>query len=144
MTARARLPSPLSSVPASSDRPRDKLGRPVPAGDDRVFPSVPERDFVSSEDAWSEGMDYLVRDLPFHVHEVFEQRWRCAPEPERSTWQALAQWGAALTHHARGNAIGQHRIARRAQTLLESAEDDGQIPSVIDVDVVRQSLAQLA
>jgi len=144
LTARARLPSPLSSVPASSDRPRDKLGRPVPAGDDRVFPSVPERDFVSSEDAWSEGMDYLVRDLPFHVHEVFEQRWRCAPEPERSTWQALAQWGAALTHHARGNAIGQHRIARRAQTLLESAEDDGQIPSVIDVDVVRQSLAQLA
>lgn len=144
MTARARLPSPLSSVPASSDRPRDKLGRPVPAGDDRVFPSVPERDFVSSEDAWSEGMDYLVRYLPFHVHEVFEQRWRCAPEPERSTWQALAQWGAALTHHARGNAIGQHRIARRAQTLLESAEDDGQIPSVIDVDVVRQSLAQLA
>jgi predicted metal-dependent hydrolase len=116
----------------------------VPAGDDRVFPSVPERDFVFSEDAWSEGMDYLVRDLPFHVHEVFEQRWRCAPEPERSTWQALAQWGAALTHHARGNAIGQHRIARRAQTLLESAEDDGQIPSVIDVDVVRQSLAQLA
>ncbi|MCH1404748.1 MAG: DUF309 domain-containing protein [Candidatus Nanopelagicales bacterium] len=116
----------------------------MPAGDDRVFPSVPERDFVSSEDAWSEGMDYLVRDLPFHVHEVFEQRWRCAPEPERSTWQALAQWGAALTHHARGNAIGQRRISRRAQTLLESADDDGQIPSVIDVDVVRRSLAQLA
>ena len=131
-------------MPATSDRPRDKLGRPVPAGDDRVFPSVPERDFVSSEDAWSEGMDYLVRDLPFHVHEVFEQRWRCAPEPERSTWQALAQWGAALTHHARGNAIGQRRIAGRAQTLLESADDDGQIPSVIDVDVVRRSLAQLA
>ena len=28
--------------------------------------------------------------------------------------------------------------------LLESADDDGQIPSVIDVDVVRRSLAQLA
>ena len=80
-------------MPVSSERPRDRLGRPVPAGDDRVFPSVPERDFVSSEDAWSEGMEYLGRDLPFHVHEVFEQRWRCAPESERSTWQALAQWG---------------------------------------------------
>ena len=131
-------------MPAFSDRPRDRLGRPVPADDDGVFPSLPERDFVTSEDAWSEGMDYLVRDLPFHVHEVFEQRWRCAPEPERSTWQALAQWGAALTHHARGNAIGQRRIAGRAQTLLKSAADDGQIPSVIDVDVVRRSLAQLA
>ena len=131
-------------MPASSDRPRDWLGRPVPADDDGVFPSVPERDFVTSEDAWSEGMDYLVRDLPFHVHEVFEQRWRCAPEPERSTWQALAQWGAALTHHARGNAIGQRRIAGRAQTLFKSAADDGQIPSVVDMDVVRRSLAQLA
>jgi len=131
-------------MPASSDRPRDRVGRPVPAGDDRVFPSVPERDFVSSEDAWFEGMDYLGRDLPFHVHEVFEQRWRCAPESERSTWQALAQWGAALTHHARGNAIGQRRIAGRAQTLLESAADDGEIPSVIDMDVVHRSLAQLA
>ena len=89
-------------------------------------------------------MDYLDRNLPFHVHEVFEQRWRCAPESERSTWQALAQWGAALTHHARGNAIGQHRIAGRAQTLLNST-DDGDIPSaMIDLDVVRRSLAQLA
>ncbi len=48
------------------------------------------------------------------MHEVFEQRWRCCPEQERALWQALAQWGAAITHAARGNARGANQVGSRA------------------------------
>ena len=128
---------------ASSERPRDRLGRPLPAGDPRSFPTVPDREFIESDQAWSEGIDYLERGLPFHAHEVFEQRWKCAPADERETWQALAQWGAALTHKARGNDVGKIRIAQRASDLLQRATAAEAVPPAIDLDRVRESLAQL-
>ncbi len=45
-------------------------------------------------------------------------RWRQAPAPDRAAWRALAQWGAALTHEARGNRIGARRLAERAAESL--------------------------
>lgn len=104
-------------------RPRDRYGRPLRRGDDPLtaYPSVPERSFISGIDAWHEAISYLAQDLPFHAHEVFEQRWRCAPASERDTWRALAQWGAALTHAARGNTVGARRLAQRASDGLSSA-----------------------
>ncbi len=128
---------------ASSERPRDRLGRPLDSGDPRAFPTVPERDVISGVQAWDEAVDYLQRDLPFHAHEVFEQRWKCAPEAEREVWRALAQWGAALTQQARGNAVGQKRLAMRARELLLHANESGVIPKEIDISFVLDSLAQL-
>lgn len=86
-----------------------------------------------------EALAYLEQDLPFHAHEVFEQRWRCAPKNERPLWKALAQWGAALTHEARGNSIGARRIAERALSGLDSAT----ILESIDAGVVTESLSRL-
>ena len=128
----------------SSERPRDALGRPLDPGDPRAFPTVPEREFIEGTDAWREGLGYLADGLPFHAHEVFEQRWKCAPTSERECWQALAQWGAALTQQARGNDIGQYRIAARATERLEYARDSAAIPNYVDVTLVLDSLAQLA
>jgi hypothetical protein len=132
------------TLSASSERPRDRLGRPLDPGDPRAFPTVPDRDVISGAQAWDEALDCLQRDLPFHAHEIFEQRWKCAPETERDVWRALAQWGAALTQQARGNAVGQKRLAMRARGLLLHARESGSIPAEVDVSRVLDSLTQLA
>jgi hypothetical protein len=127
----------------SSERPRDRLGRPLDPGDPRSFPSVPERAEITAQKAWVEALDYLDRGLPFHAHEVFEQRWKACPSSERDAWQALAQWGAAVTQQARGNPIGQRRLAERARDRLLSAARRNSIPDVVDTQYVLESLAQL-
>jgi hypothetical protein len=100
---------------------------------------VPDRTFVSASDAWHEALAYVERGLPFHAHEVFEQRWRCAPQDERALWQALAQWGAALTHDARGNATGARRVAERARSGLDAET----IVEPVDATTVTASLSRL-
>lgn len=127
----------------SNERPRDRLGRPLDIGDARAFPTVPDRTEICAVDAWHEAMDYLERGLPFHAHEVFEQRWKSCPDSERDAWQALAQWGAALTQQARGNETGRCRIASRARDRLLEAHKRDAVPDVINVEQVLQSLAQL-
>jgi hypothetical protein len=101
---------------------------------------VPERDDISSATAWAEATSFLRLDLPFHAHEVFEQRWRCCPPGERDCWRALAQWGAALTPRARGNPKGSREVAARAIELLGGCE----IVDPIDAELVMASLKDLA
>ncbi len=122
--------------------PRDRLGRPL-RGESTYrdqFPAVPEREFISGEQAWAEACDYLDQGLPFHAHEVFEQRWRCSPESERILWQALAQFGAALTHRARGNNTGAQAVGQRAKGNLQLVETT---PDYIDLERVRSNLQEL-
>lgn len=128
----------------SSERPRDRLGRPLDEGDPRAFPTVPERSEISGHQAWSEGIEFLTQGLPFHAHEVFEQRWKCCPDGERDCWQALAQWGAAITQRDRGNDIGKQRLAERARERLLRAQRASAIPDYMDVQRVLDELAQLA
>ena len=132
------------ALSVSSDRPRDRLGRPLDPGDPRAYPGVPERSEIDGATAWNEANEYLRRDLPFHAHEVFEQRWKCAPGGEREVWRALAQWGAALTQQARGNDVGQRRLAARARANLEGALTREEVPEYIDAPGVMASLSQLA
>ena len=126
----------------SGERARDALGRPLPrdADPDLIVPSVPALVALSDVDAWALAMAYLDRALPFHAHEVFELRWRQCPEGERMAWRALAQWGAALTHAARGNPVGAREVARRALVNLDEA---GMVPECVDVARVRASCLDL-
>lgn len=121
-------------------RPRDRLGRPLPPGAEDAEPAVPADVAVSDEAAWSAATAYLDRGLPFHAHEACELRWRAAPASSRPVWRALAQWGAALTHEARGNRVGARRVAERA---LATLAEGGDVPRVIDLDLVRSSCAAL-
>ena len=121
------------------DRPVDRLGRPLPIGSTDAVPGVPERDVIEAEAAWHEALAYLQADQPFHAHEVLEQRWRCCPAAERQLWRGLAQWGAALTHQARGNALGAARVAERARMTLA----DEQAAPPVDLDLVRRSIDEL-
>lgn len=127
----------------SPERPRDALGRPLPgtAAPALAVPGVPVRATLTDDEAWAEALEYLEAGLPFHAHEVFELRWRLAPAAEKPAWQALAQWGAALTHEARGNARGASAVATRALANLDAS---GRVPSCVDIDRVRESCARLA
>lgn len=122
------------------ERPRDRLGRPLPAGSPHAVTGPDLGAVTTDELAWRIGLRYVEQGLPFHAHEVFEQRWRTCPDGERAAWQALAQWGAALTHLARGNPVGASSVGAAAAERLACADE---IPSCVDVAMVASSLARL-
>jgi uncharacterized protein len=96
---------------ARNARPRDALGRPLPygaVGEERA----PEGVVREPAAALEEAQRLLDAGRPFHAHEVLEDAWKTAPEPERQLWRGLAQLAVGLTHAARGNARG-------AGTLLD-------------------------
>ena len=126
----------------TAERPRDPLGRPLPADADPTLavPGISSIDDLSDEQVWAIAMDYLEHGMPFHAHEVFEARWRTAPPDERAAWQALAQWTAAETHLARGNHEGARRLAHRATELLGTA---AHVPPSIDILRVRAACRHL-
>ena len=100
-----------------SERPRDRLGRPL-AWDAVGYPGVDQRASITSAEAVSEAHGYLEQGLPFHAHEVLEMRWRCCPADERPLWRGLAQAAASATHAARGNAVGAARLSERARESI--------------------------
>lgn len=100
-----------------SERPRDRLGRPL-AWDAVGYPGVEPRPSITSAEAVAEATDYLEQGLPFHAHEVLEMRWRCCPSAERPLWRGLAQAAAGATHAARGNSVGAVRLHERAQETI--------------------------
>lgn len=115
----------------TADRPRDRLGRPLPRGADPspATPAVPSIAGLDDRAIWDLAVGFIDDGLPFHAHEVFEERWRTAAPADRDAWRALAQWGAALTHEARGNRVGAGRLAQRAQATLSGADS---VPPVVD------------
>jgi len=124
------------------ERPRDVLGRPLPDDADPrlVVPGIPDVDGLSDQQVWNAAVDYLDRGQPFHAHEVFEMRWRSAEPADRAAWRALAQWGAALTHRARGNTVGARALAART---LETVSGAPHVPSVVDLARVRDSCREI-
>ena len=102
---------------ARNARPRDALGRPLPydaAGEERA----PEGVVRTPTEALTEAQALLEAGRPFHAHEVLEDAWKSAPEPERELWRGLAQVAVGLTHLQRGNGRGAVALLRRgAETV---------------------------
>jgi hypothetical protein len=103
-------------------RPRDAFGRPLPYGSPGM-PRVPDDYAPSSEQALADGRRFLEEGLPFNAHEVFEGRWKCAPEKERDLWQGLAQICVGLTHLQRGNGRGAVTLFARGAARVQSYGD---------------------
>lgn len=125
---------------SSAERPRDRAGRPLPWAaptDDRA-PDVPDITGLSDADVLRTAWSALDAGLPFHAHEVCEQRWRTCAAEHRRLWRALAQWGAAETHAARGNAEGARRLAARALDGLAGERDEALV-----IDPVRERCRSL-
>ncbi len=102
---------------ARQARPRDELGRPLPYGETGVEP-VSEEPLPALETV-AFARELLEAGRPFSAHEVLEARWKDAPEDERPLWQGLAQLCVALTHAARGNAVGAARLLERGAGRVE-------------------------
>ena len=109
-------------------RPRDELGRPLPrtgtrtalAGDTALpGDTAPGGTVLSSEaavtpaEAAGIGGRLLLDGRPFQAHEVFEDAWKAAEEPDRAMWRGLAQIAVGLTHARRGNPRGAVTLLRR-------------------------------
>ena len=126
-------------------RARDRLGRPLPPGSAPADagPAVPDLAGAPDDEVWRTALALLDAGLPFHAHEVFEDRWRlavAAGSRDAQAWRGLAQWGAALTHEARGNPVGARRLAERTLATLRDAPST---PTPVDVARVRASCGAL-
>ena len=99
------------------DRPRDELGRPLPYGATGVEPVSEEP--LPPDQTLAVAAELVDQGRPFAAHEVLEARWKECPIEERALWQGLAQICVALTHAARGNAVGAERILDRGVGRLE-------------------------
>lgn len=111
-------------------RPRDALGRPLPYGDPRGVPPVPEEALPPAE-ALAAAQALLNAGRAFSAHEVLEAAWKAAPPAERDLWQGLAQLCVGITHHQRGNPTGMVTLLTRAARRLEHYSGDR--PHGVDV-----------
>src|SRR3954470_23641771 len=102
---------------ARQARPRDALGRPLPYGAEGVEPV--SEDPLPPQETVEKAMRLLRDGRPFSAHEVFEARWKDAPEEERDLWQGMAQVCVGLTHVARGNTVRAARLVERGAGRLE-------------------------
>ncbi len=107
---------------ARNARPRDGLGRPLPYGAEGVA-RQPEGVRRSPGQALDEAQRLLDTGLPFHAHEVLEDAWKAADEPERELWRGLAQLAVGLTHAARGNPRGATALLRRGAAAVGAYRD---------------------
>ena len=98
-------------------RPRDELGRPLPYGAEGVEPV--SEDPLPPLETVRFAQELLDQGRPFSAHEVFEARWKDAPEEEHDLWQGLAQLCVGLTHALRGNTTGAERLLERGHGRLE-------------------------
>jgi len=80
----------------------------------------------------------------FQAHEIWEEGWHPAPEPERDFWQGLIQVAVGLTHRQRGNPKGAvtllHRGARKLRRYGES--HDG-VPSRVIAEFADEAAARI-
>lgn len=59
----------------------------------------------------------------FKAHEVWEEIWLVAAEPEKTFLQGLIQLAAAFHHYSRGNRNGAQSLIAAALTKLEKFPD---------------------
>lgn len=88
------------------------MGRPLPYGAEGVE-RQPEGISRSPAETLREAQKLLDDGKPFHAHEVFEDAWKGADEPERALWRGLAQIAVGMTHAARGNETGAEALITR-------------------------------
>jgi len=60
----------------------------------------------------------------FEAHELWEELWLAAPEPEKTFLQGMIQVAAAFHHHGRGNARGAKSLLAAGMAKLAACPGD--------------------
>lgn len=82
---------------------------------DRAAPQAVE----SSQDKFRRGIILFNSGEFFKAHEVWEEIWLAAGEPEKTFLQGLIQLAAAFHHYSRGNRAGMQLLVTAALQKLE-------------------------
>ena len=70
------------------------------------------------------GVAHFNAQEYFEAHEVWEELWLVAREPEKTFLQGLIQVAAAFHHHARENARGARSLLAAGVAKLQGFPDD--------------------
>jgi uncharacterized protein len=79
--------------------------------------------FDPSSKTYQRGVELLNHGEFFEAHEVLEDVWRAAPEPDRKFLQGLIQVAVAFHHRSCGNLVGFRSVLARACRNLSSYPD---------------------
>lgn len=79
---------------------------------------------MSDEEKFERGVAHFNAGRFFEAHEVWEELWLAAAEPEKTFLQGLIQVAAAFHHRARGNARGAQSLLAAGIAKLAGSPDD--------------------
>ncbi|MEV6215683.1 DUF309 domain-containing protein [Nocardia sp. NPDC051833] len=128
---------------ARNDRPRDRLGRPLPPGSAGVA-RIPDDLELAPQQTLTFAQQLLDDGLAFNAHEVLEAAWKNGPVAERMLWQGLAQYAVGITHIQRGNAKGAGTLLRRASERLGAYPANAQQHDVDRTGLIAHAAVLLA
>ena len=103
----------------AADLPRDRYGRPLPAGSpDELRRATPP---ASTAAALARAIALFDGERFFEAHELFELVWKARDtgEQDRAFWKGVTQIAVGCCHVQRGNARGASALFRRAARRLE-------------------------
>lgn len=96
------------------DRPRDELGRPLPAGSENRL-QLPDFDAFNVEENHALAIEFFNARNFFGAHEAWETCWaQSKGGDEEEFFKGFAQLGAGYTHWMRGNPHGVQALLGRA------------------------------
>ena len=79
---------------------------------------------MSDNEKFERGVAEFNARRFFEAHEVWEELWLAAAEPEKTFLQGLIQLAAAFHHQARGNARGAQSLLATGIAKLARCPDD--------------------
>lgn len=105
------------------ERPRDRLGRPLPWDADPEL-ELEDFDSLSLEENHELARRHARAGRWFPAHEAWETAWKQARDTEDAElFKGLSQMGAGYVHLFRGNAHGAATLLRRAARRIAAYED---------------------
>lgn len=119
-TGKTGVPSERRQKP---ERPRDRLGRPLP-WDATAELRLPDFDAHTLEENDEAARAYVRQGVWFGAHEAWETAWKQARGTgDEELFKGLSQMGAGYVHLLRGNAHGAITLLERAVRRVRTYPD---------------------
>lgn len=96
---------------------------------------------ASNQDKFHTGIILFNSAEFFKAHEVWEEIWLEAGEPEKTFLQGMIQLAAAFHHYSRGNRVGTQSLVAAALEKLEKFPTDY---FAVNLDALRMAVREWA